>query len=283
MKKTVTALLLVAAFAVALIGCAAAPEAKTDTQEGIYLNQKLDSPSVSVLTETVEMLTREEAKAIAFAHAGVTDAFDVEIELDKDKGIVHYEVDFDTAEAEYDYEVEAYTGEILKSRKEERKTVVTPAPEAPATPAPEAPATGTKLTREQAKELALKHAGVTDVFDLEVELDKENGVLHYEVDFETTEAEYDYEVEAYTGEILKSRVKEKKVSVPEGERLTKEAAKEIALKHAGENPARVEVEFDKDDGVYKYEIEFRVGAYEYEYEVEAYTGEILKSQKEWDD
>ena len=194
MKKTVTALLLVAAFAVALVGCAVAPAAETNAPEGIYLNQKLDSPSVSALTDTTEMLTREEAKAVAFAHAGVTEAYDVEIELDQDKGIVHYEVDF-----------------------------------------------------------------------------------------ETKEAEYDYEVEAYTGEVLKSRIKEKKVSAPTGEKLTKEEAKEIALKHAGVEASRVEVELDKDNGVYKYEIEFRAGGYEYDYEVEAYTGEILKSEKEFDD
>ena len=198
MKKF--ALLLAAALVLTLVGCGAAPEAKDAAQEGIYLNQKLDSPSVSVLTDTQTMLTREEAKAIAFAHAGVTDAFDVEIELDKEKTVYVYEVDFETKDAEYDYEIEAYTGEVLKSKKEEKKAV-TPAPEAPVTPAPET--SGTKLTREEAKAIALNHAGVTPS-RVEVELDKDDGVTKYEIEFKHGGYEYDYEIEAYTGEILKS-------------------------------------------------------------------------------
>lgn len=200
MKRTIVATLTIAALALALMGCGAqaAPNANAPAGEEIYLAPKLDSPSAT-LAANQAVLTPEEAKALAFAHAGVTEAFDLEIELDAERGVWHYDVDFDTTEAEFDYEVEAYTGEILKSKKEPRKAVSQPA--APETQ-PEATA---KLTREEAKSIALKHAGVSKAYDLDVELDKEKGVWIYEVDFEAAGVEYEYDIDAATGEILRSR------------------------------------------------------------------------------
>ena len=67
------------------------------------------------------------------------------------------------------------------------------------------------------------------------------------------------------------------------EYITVEKAKEIAVAHAGVSPSRVECEFDRDDGRYVYEIEFKVGRYEYEYEIDAQSGEVVKYDKEYDD
>jgi len=64
-----------------------------------------------------------------------------------------------------------------------------------------------------------------------------------------------------------------------------EAAKAIALAHAGVNADEAEglrAEFEVDDGVKEFEIEFRVGDYEYEYTVNAETGKIIHSSKEHD-
>lgn len=69
-----------------------------------------------------------------------------------------------------------------------------------------------------------------------------------------------------------------------GTDITAEEAKEIALKHAGLSKATwVKAEKDRDNGVVKYEIEFRDGRMEYEYEIHAETGKILKAEKEYDD
>ena len=60
------------------------------------------------------------------------------------------------------------------------------------------------ISRERAIEIALSHAGLTqdDVYDLDAELDKEqNGVL-WEVDFDTREFEYSYDINATTEEIV---------------------------------------------------------------------------------
>ena len=79
-------------------------------------------------------------------------------------------------------------------------------------PAPQAekpvssPSAQTTISKENAKEIALKHAGLAekDVRFLKAELDRERNGLVYEVEFDSGKYEYDYEIDAETGKILKS-------------------------------------------------------------------------------
>ena len=131
-------------------------------------------------------------------------------------------------------------------------------------------------------------------------------VLVYEIEFFHDGVEYDYEINAITGEIVEydqegkkntttssgSSVTTKKTTTTTAKKTTtatstsddyigKERAKEIALKHAGlkESDVRFEkVELDVDYDKTTYEIEFDYNYYEYEYEIDAHTGEILKNE-----
>ena len=62
------------------------------------------------------------------------------------------------------------------------------------------------VTREQAIELALKAAGLTreQVYGLEAEPDRERGGIYWEVEFETREHEYSYDIHTETGEIVRT-------------------------------------------------------------------------------
>ncbi len=64
-----------------------------------------------------------------------------------------------------------------------------------------------QISREKAKEIALKHANVQEdkITDYEIDLDNENGILIYEISFESNGKEYDYDVNAQTGEITNSK------------------------------------------------------------------------------
>ncbi|MEF2950325.1 MAG: PepSY domain-containing protein [Oscillospiraceae bacterium] len=57
----------------------------------------------------------------------------------------------------------------------------------------------------KAKSIALNHAGVSEneAYDMEIELDDEDGTLVYEVEFKSGNMEYCYEINAATGAILK--------------------------------------------------------------------------------
>ena len=61
-----------------------------------------------------------------------------------------------------------------------------------------------KIGEDKAKKIALDHAGLkeADVNHLFVELDFDDGVLRYEVDFHQGQYEYDYDIDAKTGKIL---------------------------------------------------------------------------------
>ena len=63
------------------------------------------------------------------------------------------------------------------------------------------------FTKEQAKEIALKHANIkaADITDYEIDLDTEDGKLVYDISFEHNGKEYDYDVDAETGKITNSK------------------------------------------------------------------------------
>lgn len=81
----------------------------------------------------------------------------------------------------------------------------TSAPSATAsTPAP-ASNNAAAISSDQAKAIALQHAGIaeTDAWGLKVEQGTENGVNVYEVDFKYGGKDYDYDIDANTGAIVK--------------------------------------------------------------------------------
>ena len=67
-----------------------------------------------------------------------------------------------------------------------------------------ASAANTVLTAEEAKQIALKHAGLTEnlVLGLYAQYEIEHGTPVYDVEFHHRMWEYDYEIHADTGEIL---------------------------------------------------------------------------------
>ncbi len=166
----------------------------------------------------------ERAKEIALEHAGVTEADVpyVEIEMDYEHGTMVYEVEFDTVEYEYDYDINAATGEIVKDKKESNddraatEAILEMKKEHPYDSAMQEaaenevtgfPVSGSKfITPDEAKTVALTHAGVAEgeYEEYEFDFDTKKGTSVYEIDFESSEYEFEYEINAVTGEILKS-------------------------------------------------------------------------------
>lgn len=147
------------------------------------------------------------------------------------------------------------------------------------------------ISEIEAKEIALNHANVdeSNATFLKVKLDYDNGVPEFEIEFYVDNMEYDYEIDANTGEI-RSFDYEAETShgntqntVASDGAISELQAKEIAFTHAGlseTDVSRLKVEFDYDDGIPEYEIEFYVGSTEYDYEIHGSSGEILSFGKE---
>ena len=141
------------------------------------------------------------------------------------------------------------------------------------------------ISSSKAKSIALKDAGVkeNEIYDFEIELDRDNGTLHYDVSFEKDGRDYDYEINAKTGEIISV---EKPNATSSEAKISKSKAKGTALNHAGvkENEISLyKIELEKDDGVWKYEISFNVGNVEYDYTINAENGKIIEAEKDIDD
>ncbi len=64
-----------------------------------------------------------------------------------------------------------------------------------------------KITSDEALDIALKRAGLSKekIHDLENELDMENGKLVYEIDFDSGNEEYSFNVDAKTGDISEAK------------------------------------------------------------------------------
>lgn len=60
------------------------------------------------------------------------------------------------------------------------------------------------ITANEALDTALSHAKLdkSQVSDIDVDLDRDNGSLIYEVDFNSGNTEYDYDIDADTGEVI---------------------------------------------------------------------------------
>ncbi len=214
-----------------------------------------------------ELIGKDKAKATALDHAGVTEADITRYKCELDEG--KYDVEFTVNGVEYDYEIDAYTGAVVKAETEraDDKPVVDPT---------------ILITEAEAKATALAHAGVAEA-DITLYKCKLDDDYNYDIEFTVNGIEYDYEISAYTGAVVKAETEKADDKPVTGKTLIGEAkAKEIALEHKGISANTVrEYECELDEG--RYEIDFKSGGMEYEYEIDAYTGKILKAEAERDD
>ena len=100
----------------------------------------------------------------------------------------------------FDYEIDAVTGEILEETSEH--IIQEPMPVLAQEAAPT-----DQLTVEDAKAIALKHAGknAEEVVFSKAKLEKDDGRWTYEVEFHIAGlTEYEYEIDAVSGVILEA-------------------------------------------------------------------------------
>lgn len=170
-----------------------------------------------------------------------------------------------------------------------------------------------EITADEAIGIAFNHAGVSEEDALleigSPELDKDDAVPHYSIEFTANGFEYDYEI-GLDGSIIKndkeadddnktetapaSKVNSEDKTAVENKKNEKsnsaangfisiDSAKNAALKHAGFKASDVEfkeAKLDTDDGIAHYDIEFVNNGIEYEYEINAQTGKVGEFSKE---
>ncbi len=153
------------------------------------------------------------------------------------------------------------------------------------------------ITADEAKEIALQHAGVqaADAVFVKAGLDWDDGRVEYEVEFYAGTTEYDYDIDASTGAVLSYDLDWDDFSLnlsgtgSSGSAastgyISADKAKEIALSHAGVSASDatfVKAKLDWDDGRMEYEVEFYANSTEYDYEIDASSGAVRAWDSEW--
>ena len=248
----------------------------------------------------------EKAKAIALKDAKVSDVTFVKVKLDTEDGVKVYDVEFYKGNVEYDYEIDAITGQIREKDLDIENYTI------PQKKNKNKNSNNTSdIGVEKAKEIALKDAGVSGVTFVKAKLDYDDGIRVYDIEFYKNNVEYDYEIDATTGQIREKDLDIENYTIPQKKVAPKkdntqkqsqkqaqnqsqvqnysgdigaERAKAIALGDAGVSGVSfTKVKLDYEDGVKVYEVEFYKDNVEYDYEIDAATGSIRERSVEEDD
>lgn len=264
-------------------------------------------------TQSQSSVTLESAKSTALSDAGVnaSDATVTKSVLDYDDGRKVYDIEFYANGYEYEYEIDANTGTVFSKNKE-----VLPVHTTPSQPSNNSQSStpnsgqsnnqgsstqntsGTAVTAETAKSTALSDAGVSasDATFTKAVLDYDDGRKVYDIEFYTSTHEYDYEVNAETGKIIKRDSEAFRVqqgtqgnnagnSGDTGNYIGVEQAKSIAVSHAGLSMSSVtfkKAKVESDDGYTVYEVEFYSNGIEYDYTIDAVSGTIMEYDSDRD-
>lgn len=152
---------------------------------------------------------------------------------------------------------------------------------------------GNDITEAEAKEIALKDAGLTsdEAKNIYVHLDTDDGVREYEVEFYAGNQEYDYNIDATDGTIRSKDTDAENVDIGKTQESTanttgseaaisEEDAKKTALaKVEGATDADIRIHLETDDGVKQYSGSIVYNEKQYEFSINAADGTIM----EWEE
>ena len=148
-------------------------------------------------------ISLDKAKEIALSHAGLSadQVTFVQANMDFDDGIQKYDIKFYCNGQEYDYEINSSNEQIIQFDYDMEYNYI---PNNNTTNYQSNVNTTANISVERAKEIALSHAGLASnqVTFQRIELDFDNGIQKYEIEFYYNYREYSYEIDANTGNIL---------------------------------------------------------------------------------
>lgn len=251
----------------------------------------------SQTAQTAEYIGIEAAKETALKSAGLTeDQADFSTAgLDSRDGTFFYQVNFEAEGMEYDYAIDAVTGVVIEENSVApaasgavQASGAAQASEAAQTSAAAQNASDSGMIgEEKAKEIALNHAGLAEdqTQRLLVKRDYDDGRSIYEVEFYGEgRDEYDYEIDAATGEIVAfdSDLHDHGTAPSEGQsQVSEEQVRQIVLERVpGASAENIFLHLEWDDGRLEYEGELIYDNMEYEFKIDAYSGAVTEWEAE---
>jgi len=245
-------------------------EVNKDTQKVKKVEMQIDNDQGS---KDVKLAKTDVEKIVQKSFPGVTS---IDINLEKEHGLYEYEVNFKANDFYGSAEIDPSSGTILESTVKYGTATVIPGE------------SKDMLTSAEAEQAAVKKAGGGTVDD--IDLEEENGKYYYEVELVKDNKEYDYIVDAATGEATLDGSHDQYIGSDDDEEdaaasnsgsssISVSEAKAIVLrKIPGASISHISL--DKEDGIYVYEGEAVRGNNEYDFAVNASSGVIIEWDKE---
>lgn len=138
---------------------------------------------------------------------------------------------------------------------------------------------GQEISREQAFSIALENAGVSqsDARNVKIERDGHNGVPIYDIEFDTSYGNYDYEVAISDGSIIDSDyevLEEWAYRQPDNPVSEEQVKILVQQKVPGAPASEIRVWQENDDGRSRWEGSLSYNGIYYEFEIDTQTGII---------
>lgn len=202
MKKLTVAAIITVMAASVFTGCGSAGRVQSGDGAGTSSAGQTDYTDGTADTGTQD-IGEEKALQTALETAGISeaDASRVRVSADRDDGRVVYDVRFDVDGTEYDYEILASDGQVVSADIEQRRDIRYDE-DTNTDDRQNGNSDDVAVSSEKAIETALaKVPGATEN-DIRIELDYDDGRYKYEGDIIYNRVEYDFEIDANSGEIL---------------------------------------------------------------------------------
>ena len=214
-----------------------------DALSGSVLSRKIENVSTSTGSGVSGVIGEDAARQTALSDAGLS-ASDVtfgKVQLDNDDGRWQYEIEFYTSSGKYEYDIDAQSGSILSKESEATHTVTPPSSPTSSAASAETTPAPSQTTPPSTSQTA-STAPSTSSTPSTTTTPNTNPTL-----------------------------------------ISEQAAKDAAASDAGLSSSSVtfiQVQLEKDDGRWEYEIDFYANNTEYDYTIDASTGSILKRESE---
>lgn len=142
------------------------------------------------------------------------------------------------------------------------------------------------ISEAKAREIALADAGLkeSEISNMRIKLETDDGIQEYEVDFYADNKEYDYDIDATDGTI-RSKDSEIEDDFIENHNQDAKISREDAIKKVlsridGAKESDVRIHLDQDDGKTYYEGSVVYKEMEYDFEIDASDGNIVEWESE---
>lgn len=241
-----------------------------------------------------EYIGEQAARDTALAASGQTQGTFERVDLETDRGMTYYEVEFSANGTKYAYDIDAMTGAVIANEVEQsttpQTTQTTTQSQTPQNQDVQKKQTNNQTTagsigEDAAKQKALSSAGLKQdqVTFVKTKLDRDDGRTVYEIEFyrNDTYAEYDYEIDATTGDIISQDYDAEDYTAPsQGQSTVSEQSvrKTVLAKVPGATDENLQIHLERDDGRMSYEGTIIYNEMKYDFEVDAYSGAV----REWE-